>query len=46
MMEGDSIASRDEAMLAFTELGGPGERLKGVKDQMLRELKMCCFKLL
>jgi hypothetical protein len=40
MMGGDSILSRDEFMLAFTEHGGPGERLKGVKDKMLRELKI------
>jgi hypothetical protein len=40
MMKGDSITSRDEAILAFTEQGWPGERLKGVKEQMLRELKI------
>jgi hypothetical protein len=39
-MGGDVITSRNEEMLAFTEQRGPAERLKGVKDQMLRELKI------
>jgi hypothetical protein len=39
-MMGGAATTRDEAMLAFTEQGGPGERLKRVKDQMLRELKI------
>jgi hypothetical protein len=38
MMAGDSLTTRDEAIIAFSEKGGPGERLKGVKEQILREL--------